>query len=153
MNNNKDEIKEGEELKVTTTRLGKTGLQVSRLCLGCMTFGSPKWSQWVIEEGSSLPIIKRAIELGNAILEWFSIIDIKMYMTTLLFKGINFFDTADAYSNGESERILGRVLKTLGVRRSDVVIGRCCPKSNHTTRKMCNRILFTSNQVLLACLG
>ena len=71
MNDNKDEIKGGEELKVPTTRLGKTGLQVSRLCLGCMTFGSPKWSQWVIEEEASLPIIKRAIELGNAILDSF----------------------------------------------------------------------------------
>ena len=121
MNDNKDEIKGGEELKVPTTRLGKTGLQVSRLCLGCMTFGSPKWYQWVLEEESSLPIIKRAIELGNA---WLFSKSEYLYLTTLLLKGINFFDTADAYSNGESERILGRVLKKLEVRRSDVVIGK-----------------------------
>jgi aryl-alcohol dehydrogenase-like predicted oxidoreductase len=80
-------------------RLGKSGLKVSRLCLGCMSFGSSKWADWVLDEKDSLPIIKRAYELG-----------------------INFFDTADVYSNGESERILGRAIKEIGAPRSNFVI-------------------------------
>jgi aryl-alcohol dehydrogenase-like predicted oxidoreductase len=80
-------------------RLGKTGLKVSRLCLGCLSFGSSKWAEWVLDEKESLPIIKRAYELG-----------------------INFFDTADSYSNGESERILGLAMKEIGAPRSNFVI-------------------------------
>ena len=79
--------------------LGNTGLKVSRLCLGCMTYGSKKWREWVLEEEESLPFIGRAIELG-----------------------INFFDTADIYSHGVSEEILGRALKHFGCRRDQVVI-------------------------------
>lgn len=80
-------------------RLGKTGLKVSRLCLGCMSYGSSKWSSWVKDEEDSIKFIKEAYELG-----------------------INFFDTADVYSNGESERVLGKALKTIGAPRSRVVI-------------------------------
>jgi len=69
------------------TTLGDTGLEVSRICLGCMSFGSPEWRDWVLNEEESLPIIERAIDLG-----------------------INFFDTANIYSKGESERILGNAL-------------------------------------------
>ena len=79
-------------------RLGKSGLKVSRICLGTMTYGSTKWRDWVLDEDESRPFIQRAIELG-----------------------INFFDTADAYSLGVSEEILGRALKDFA-RREDVVI-------------------------------
>jgi len=79
-------------------RLGNTGLKVSRLCLGCMTYGSPKWRPWVLDEEQSLPFFKAAIE-----------------------KGINFFDTADVYSQGESERVTGKALKEYA-KRHEVVI-------------------------------
>ena len=69
------------------TTLGATGTTVSRLCLGCMSFGSSDWREWVLEEEESHEIIDRAIDLG-----------------------INFFDTANVYSKGESERILGNAL-------------------------------------------
>lgn len=81
------------------TNLGATGLKVSRLCLGTMTYGSKKWREWVLEEEESRPFIKRALELG-----------------------INFFDTADMYSAGESEAIVGRALKDFGGSRDRVVI-------------------------------
>jgi aryl-alcohol dehydrogenase (NADP+) len=80
-------------------RLGSTGMKVSRLCLGCMTYGSKKWREWVLEENESRPFIKRALELG-----------------------INFFDTADMYSVGVSEEILGRALRDFGPPRDQVVI-------------------------------
>src|SRR5262249_52224183 len=79
-------------------RLGDSGLKVSRLCLGCMTFGDPAWRDWVLDEQASTPIIKRALDLG-----------------------LNFFDTADFYSTGAGETVLGRVLNRL-VPRRDVVI-------------------------------
>jgi aryl-alcohol dehydrogenase-like predicted oxidoreductase len=79
--------------------LGRTGLKVSRLCLGTMTYGSKKWREWVLEEEESRPFIRRAIEAG-----------------------INFFDTADMYSVGVSEEILGRALKDFGPGRDRVVI-------------------------------
>ena len=67
--------------------LGRTGLKVSRLGLGCMTFGSPDWAPWVLDAKQSTPIIERAIELG-----------------------LNFFDTADMYSRGASEEVLSEIL-------------------------------------------
>src|SRR5580704_1981260 len=79
--------------------LGNTGLKVSRICLGCMTYGSKKWRTWVLEEQESLPFFRRALELG-----------------------INFFDTADMYSDGVSEEILGRALAKFGPGRDRVVI-------------------------------
>ncbi|MGE5325056.1 MAG: aldo/keto reductase [Actinomycetota bacterium] len=81
------------------TNLGSTGTKVSRICLGCMTYGSKKWREWVLEEEEGRPFIKRALELG-----------------------INFFDTADMYSLGVSEQILGRALKDFGPSRDRVVI-------------------------------
>lgn len=78
--------------------LGTTGVKVSRICLGTMGFGSPRWREWVLPEDDSRPIIKRALELG-----------------------INFFDTADMYSLGKSEEVLGRALKNI-VPRQQVVI-------------------------------
>jgi aryl-alcohol dehydrogenase (NADP+) len=79
--------------------LGSTGLKVSRICLGCMTYGSRKWREWVLEEPESRPLIRQAIEAG-----------------------INFFDTADVYSVGVSEEILGRALKEFGPSRDRLVI-------------------------------
>ncbi|MGO9242305.1 MAG: aldo/keto reductase [Bryobacteraceae bacterium] len=81
------------------TRLGSTGLKVSRLCLGAMTYGSKKWREWVLEEEQGRPFYRRALEAG-----------------------INFFDTADVYSHGVSEEILGRALKDFGPSRDRVVI-------------------------------
>src|SRR3954470_17026635 len=79
-------------------RFGSTGLTVSRLCLGCMTYGDPGWREWVLDEEASRPFIREALE-----------------------SGINFFDTADMYSLGTSEEILGRALKDMA-RRDEVVI-------------------------------
>jgi aryl-alcohol dehydrogenase (NADP+) len=79
-------------------RLGSTGLKVSRLCLGCMTYGSKKWRDWVLEEEDSRPFFRRALEAG-----------------------INFFDTADMYSDGVSEEITGRALKDLASRDRIVI--------------------------------
>lgn len=70
------------------TRLGRSGLTVSRICLGCMSYGDPEWRPWVLEESASMPFFRRAVE-----------------------HGINFFDTADMYSLGESERITGKALR------------------------------------------
>ncbi|MGL4609852.1 MAG: aldo/keto reductase [Trueperaceae bacterium] len=78
--------------------LGKTGLKVSRICLGMMSYGSPQWRDWVLDESSSRPIVKRAVELG-----------------------INFFDTADMYSLGVSEEVTGKLLKEF-MRRDETVI-------------------------------
>ena len=80
-------------------RLGQTGLKVSRICLGTMTYGTPKWRDWVLEEEPSRPFIKRALEAG-----------------------INFFDTADIYSNGVSEEVVGRALRDFAARREDYVL-------------------------------
>ena len=82
-----------------TVRLGKTGLKVSRICLGAMTYGSSQWRDWVLDEEASRPFIKRALELG-----------------------INFFDTADVYSQGASEEVLGRALKDFGGKRDQYVV-------------------------------
>jgi aryl-alcohol dehydrogenase-like predicted oxidoreductase len=79
--------------------LGRTGLRVSRLALGCMTYGTPKWREWVLDEEASRPFYQRALEFG-----------------------INFFDTADMYSLGESERVLGRALKDFGPGRDKVIV-------------------------------
>lgn len=80
--------------------LGNTDLRVSRLCLGCMTFGEPSRGNhaWTLPEESSRPIIKRALE-----------------------GGINFFDTANSYSDGSSEEIVGRALRDFA-RRDEVVV-------------------------------
>ena len=78
--------------------LGRTGLKVSRICLGTMTYGTPAWREWVLSEEDSRPFIRRALELG-----------------------ITFFDTADMYSLGASEEVLGRALKEYAARDQVVV--------------------------------
>lgn len=82
-----------------TVNLGKTGMKVSRLCLGMMTYGSSTWRDWVLNEDQALPFVRRALDAG-----------------------INFFDTADVYSLGASEQVTGNILKTLAVKRENVII-------------------------------
>src|SRR4051812_2925904 len=79
--------------------LGRTGIKVSRICLGCMTYGSSQWRPWVLDEEASRPFFKKAWEAG-----------------------INFYDTADMYSDGASEEVLGRALKELAIPREEVVV-------------------------------
>jgi 1-deoxyxylulose-5-phosphate synthase len=79
-------------------QLGRAGLRVSRLCLGCMSYGSSQWRPWVLDERDAQPFFKRALDAG-----------------------INFFDTADFYSTGRSEEVTGRHLKAMA-RREDIVI-------------------------------
>lgn len=81
-------------------KFGRTGLDVSRICLGCMTYGVPDRGAhpWTLDEEASRPLIRQAVE-----------------------KGVNFFDTANAYSDGTSEEILGRALKDF-TRREETVI-------------------------------
>jgi aryl-alcohol dehydrogenase (NADP+) len=83
---------------VKYVNLGRSGLKVSHICLGMMTYGSSQWRKWVLDEEQARSFVRRALELG-----------------------INFFDTADMYSNGRSEEILGRAIKDFG-RREEVVI-------------------------------
>ena len=78
--------------------LGETGLKVSPICLGMMTYGTSQWRSWILDETESRPIVKRAVELG-----------------------INFFDTADMYSAGASEKLTGKFLREFG-RRDELVI-------------------------------
>ncbi|HEY4357213.1 MAG TPA: aldo/keto reductase [Acidobacteriaceae bacterium] len=79
--------------------LGQTGMRISRLCLGMMTYGSKKWREWVLEEDEARPFVKRAVEAG-----------------------INFFDTADVYSLGASEEVSGKLLREFQPRREELVI-------------------------------
>lgn len=79
--------------------LGATGLKVSRICLGCMSYGSSKSRPWILDEADSLPFFKEAVDAG-----------------------INFFDTADMYSEGVSEEVAGRALKKIGLRREEFVV-------------------------------
>jgi len=80
-------------------RLGATGLKVSRICLGMMSYGSTQWREWVLDYDGAEPIVRRAVELG-----------------------VTFFDTADVYSTGASEEVTGKLLDTLFARREDYVL-------------------------------
>ena len=95
------------------TRLGRSGLSVSRLCLGCMTYGVPQRGAhpWTLDEAASRPLIRQAVELG-----------------------INFFDTANAYSDGTSEEIVGRALRDFA-RRDEIVVAT---KVRYANRKAPN---------------
>ena len=79
--------------------LGKSGLKVSRLCLGCMSYGSSQARPWILDEEAALPFYRQAIDAG-----------------------INFFDSADLYSQGKSEVVTGRALQKLGIPREHIVI-------------------------------
>ncbi|HEY3310110.1 MAG TPA: aldo/keto reductase [Anaerolineales bacterium] len=98
--------------------LGKTGMKVSRLCLGMMTYGSTSWRQWVLNEEQARPFVQHALEAG-----------------------INFFDTADVYSFGASETITGNLLKSLGVKREHVIVATkvCSPMSDEVNDRGLSR--------------
>ncbi len=98
--------------------LGATGLKVTRLCLGAMTYGSPKWRDWVLDEDASRPFIRRALEAG-----------------------INFFDTADVYSLGASEEVLGRALKDFADSRERIVVATkvCSPMGDDPNERGLSR--------------
>lgn len=81
------------------TRLGSTGLQVSRVCLGMMSYGSPSWRDWVLDLDASRPLVRSAVEAG-----------------------VTFFDTADMYSDGASEEVTGTLLGELFDDRDDYVL-------------------------------
>ncbi|KAH7255318.1 NADP-dependent oxidoreductase domain-containing protein [Fusarium redolens] len=84
-------------------RVGKSGLKVSQIILGCMSFGDKNWQPWLLDKDEALPILKYAFD-----------------------KGINTWDVADTYSNGESERILGAAIKHYSIPRSKLVIMSKC---------------------------
>jgi len=75
---------------VQYVNLGRSGLKVSRLCLGTMSYGSSKHQSWILDEQDARPFIRRALDLG-----------------------INFFDTSNSYSLGQSEEVVGRALKDM----------------------------------------
>jgi aryl-alcohol dehydrogenase-like predicted oxidoreductase len=83
---------------VQYTRLGNTGLTVSRICLGMMTYGTPQWRPWVLDEAASRPLVRQAVDLG-----------------------ITFFDTADMYAAGESEVLTGKFLREF-CQRDEIVV-------------------------------
>ncbi|KAL9002639.1 MAG: hypothetical protein Q9188_004439 [Gyalolechia gomerana] len=85
------------------TRLGKSGLKISKIILGAMSYGSPDWAQWVLPEEQSLPILEHAYKVG-----------------------LNTWDTADVYSHGRSEEIVGKALKKYKIPRNKVVILSKC---------------------------
>ncbi|KAF8877767.1 NADP-dependent oxidoreductase domain-containing protein [Mucidula mucida] len=85
--------------QIEYVRLGKSGLKVSKLIMGCMSFGSPAWGEWVMDGDEGTKHIKAAYDAG-----------------------INAFDTADVYSNGESERILGKAIREYKLPREEIVV-------------------------------
>ncbi len=106
--------------------LGATGVSVSRLCLGMMTYGSKTWRDWVLEYDQALPFVAAAWEAG-----------------------INFYDTADVYSNGASEEVLGKAIRELSIDREDVVIATKCFNGTHDRRR--NRWGLSRKHVMAAC--
>lgn len=80
-------------------RLGSSGLKISRICLGMMSYGDRQWREWMLDEGQAAPIVRRAVD-----------------------KGVTFFDTANVYSHGVSEEITGRLLRKFFARRDDYVL-------------------------------
>ena len=107
-----------------TVRLGNTGLEVSRLCLGCMSYGDPGWRPWILDEEQAREHFKKAIELG-----------------------IDFFDTADAYSRGVSEEITGKLLREM-LPREDYVLAT---KVFYPMAEGPNRGGLSRKHVLSAC--
>jgi len=88
-----------ERKKVSYVRLGSSGLKVSQIILGCMSYGSPEFMDWVLPEEESIKHIKAAYDAG-----------------------INTFDTANLYSNGHSEIVLGKAIKQLNLPRDEIVV-------------------------------
>jgi 1-deoxyxylulose-5-phosphate synthase len=109
---------------VEYVRLGRTGLEVSRLALGCMSYGDPAWRPWILDEAAARPHFRRALDLG-----------------------INFFDTADMYSKGRSEEVTGRLLGGM-VGRHDYVLAT---KVFFPVEKGPNRSGLSRKHILAAC--
>jgi aryl-alcohol dehydrogenase-like predicted oxidoreductase len=109
---------------VEYVRLGRTGLEVSRLALGCMSYGDPAWRPWILDEAAARPHFRRALDLG-----------------------INFFDTADMYSKGRSEEVTGRLLAGM-VGRHDYVLAT---KVFFPVEKGPNRSGLSRKHILAAC--
>ena len=107
-----------------TVRLGTTGLEVSRLTLGCMTYGDPNWRSWILDEGAARVHFRKALDLG-----------------------INFFDTANMYSRGVSEEITGKLLRELA-HREDYVLAS---KVYFPVAKGPNRGGLSRKHILAAC--
>jgi 1-deoxyxylulose-5-phosphate synthase len=115
-------------------KLGSTGLDVSRICLGCMTYGAPNRGThtWTLDEDKSRPFIRRAVELG-----------------------VNFFDTSNSYSDGSSEEILGRALRECA-RREEVVIATkvyFAESTRPNARGLSRKAIFTAINASLRRLG
>lgn len=108
------------------TQFGNTGISVSRVCLGMMTYGSKSWREWILEYDEALPILTRAWEAG-----------------------INFYDTADVYSNGASEEVLARMMKDLAIDREDIVIATKCFNGTHGRKR--NRWGLSRKHIMAAC--
>jgi aryl-alcohol dehydrogenase (NADP+) len=126
-------MSESSSTPLSTVSLGHTGVRISPLCLGMMTYGAKSWREWVLEEEDAKPFIRRAIEAG-----------------------INFFDTADVYSLGESERITGKLLREFQPRREELVIATKVfnPMSDgHNDRGLSRKHIMTSIDASLKRLG
>lgn len=108
------------------TNLGNTGISVSRICLGMMTYGTRAWREWVLEYDEALPILSRAWDAG-----------------------VNFYDTADVYSNGASEQVLGRMMKDLNIDREDIIVATKCFNGTHNRQR--NRWGLSRKHVMAAC--
>ena len=126
-------MSENSNTPLSTVSLGHTGVRISPLCLGMMTYGAKSWREWVLEEDEAKPFIRRAIEAG-----------------------INFFDTADVYSLGESERITGKLLHEYQPRREELVIATKVfnPMSDgHNDRGLSRKHIMASIDASLKRLG
>ncbi len=108
-----------------TTRLGATGLEISRLGLGCMTYGDPAWRSWILDEEAARPHFRKALDLG-----------------------VNFFDTADMYSRGVSETVTGRLLREMAPHREDYVLAT---KAFFPVDRGPNRRGLSRKHLLAAC--
>jgi aryl-alcohol dehydrogenase-like predicted oxidoreductase len=104
--------------------LGRTGLEVSRLCLGCMSYGDPGWRPWILDEAAARAHFKKAFDLG-----------------------INFFDTADMYSRGKSEEVTGKLLRDMASRHDYVL----ATKVFFPVEKGPNRSGLSRKHILEAC--
>ncbi|MGH3736895.1 MAG: aldo/keto reductase [Micromonosporaceae bacterium] len=114
-------------------RLGSSGLKVSRLCLGMMSYGDPGWRDWVLDESAAEPIVRRAVE-----------------------SGVTFFDTANVYSRGASEEVTGRLLKRLFPGRHDYVVAtKVCSSmgSGANDRGLSRKHILSSVDASLVRLG
>ena len=108
------------------TQFGNTGISVSRICLGMMTYGNKAWREWILEYDDSLPILTKAWEAG-----------------------INFYDTADVYSNGASEEVLGKMIKDLAIDREEIIIATKCFNGTHNRQR--NRWGLSRKHIMAAC--